>query len=67
MNNLLVILFILAIIFVLTYDPKSRTLENYFQGPPQTTTNCEASRYQSLQFAQGDSQCIQGDDSAIIQ
>ena len=43
------ILFFLAIVFVLTYDPKSRTLENIIEKP--TPKMDEHSRYQSLQFA----------------
>lgn len=53
-------LVIIAILFVLTYDPKSRTLENVLEGPKpcceDTTymannpTQCENVHYQGVQF-----------------
>jgi hypothetical protein len=56
-------LVILAILFVLTYDPKSRTLENVIESPSQkkeccndtvymanNSTQCENVHYQGVQF-----------------
>ena len=58
-------LIILAILFVLTYDPKSRTLENVLEGSNGTDskpccernaymanhqTQCESVHYQGVQF-----------------
>jgi hypothetical protein len=40
------LIFLLAIVFVLTYDPKSRTLETFI-GPPKSDT-----QYETVQIAQ---------------
>lgn len=61
---------ILAIIFVLTYDPKSRTLDKFINSPEKkpsccSTTEyradnpvqCEPLYYQGLQFANTDLGC----------
>ena len=59
------LLVILAVLFVLTYDPKSRTLENMIEGGPESQskpccentgymannqTQCESVHYQGIQF-----------------
>ena len=47
------IVFLLAIVFVLTYDPKSRTLEKFVGQPtPPTDKSCEHAHYEAVQFAQ---------------
>jgi len=47
------IFFLLAIVFVLTYDPKSRTLEKFVGQPtPPTQKSCENTHYEAVQFAQ---------------
>jgi hypothetical protein len=52
------IVFLLAIVFVLTYDPKSRTLEKYVGVPtPPTEKSCQATHYQAVQFAQSPYEC----------
>ena len=45
-------IFLLAIVFVLTYDPKSRTLEKIV-GQPQATEDKprEPTHYEAVQFA----------------
>ena len=52
------IVFLLAIVFVLTYDPKSRTLEKYVGGPtPSTDKSCQSTHYEAVQFAQSPYEC----------
>jgi hypothetical protein len=52
------IVFLLAIVFVLTYDPKSRTLEKFVGHPaPPTDKSCESTHYQAVQFAQSPYEC----------
>ena len=52
------IVFLLAIVFVLTYDPKSRTLEKYVGVPtPPTQRSCEPTHYEAVQFAQSPYEC----------
>ena len=52
------LVFLLAIVFVLTYDPKSRTLEKFVGQPkPPTQRSCEDTHYQSVQFAQSPYEC----------
>jgi hypothetical protein len=52
------VVFLLAIVFVLTYDPKSRTLEKFVVQPtPPTQKSCENAHYQSVQFAQSPYDC----------
>jgi hypothetical protein len=48
------VLFLLAIVFVLTYDPSSRTLETFVGQPttPTTQKSCEHAHYEAVQFAQ---------------
>ena len=47
------IFFLLSIVFVLTYDPKSRTLETFVGQPktPSTNKSCENAHYEAVQFA----------------
>jgi hypothetical protein len=52
------IVFLLAIVFVLTYDPKSRTLEKFVGQPtPSTQKSCENAHYEAVQFAQTPYEC----------
>jgi hypothetical protein len=52
------VVFLLAIAFVLTYDPKSRTLEKFVgQTAPSTDKSCQATHYEAVQFAQGGYEC----------
>ena len=52
------VVFLLSIVFVLTYDPKSRTLEKFVGQPtPSTDKSCEHAHYEAVQFAQGAYEC----------
>ena len=52
------IIFLLAIVFVLTYDPKSRTLEKFVGQPtPPTEKSCQPTHYEAVQFAQSPYEC----------
>jgi len=52
------IVFLLAIVFVLMYDPKSRTLEKFVGQPtPPTQRSCEPTHYEAVQFAQSPYEC----------
>jgi len=54
------IVFLLAIVFVLTYDPNSRTLEKFVGQPtkaPSTDKTCEHAHYEAVQFAQTPYEC----------
>ena len=52
------LVFFLAIVFVLTYDPTSRTLEKFVGQPtPPTQKSCENTHYQAVQFAQSPYEC----------
>jgi hypothetical protein len=52
------LVFLLAIVFVLTYDPKSRTLEKFVGQPtPPTQRSCEPMHYEAVQFAQSPYEC----------
>ena len=52
------IVFLLAIVFVLTYDPKSRTLEKFVGQPtPPTEKSCQPTHYEAVQFAQAPYEC----------
>lgn len=52
------LLFLLAIVFVLTYNPKSRTLEKFvIQPTPPTDKSCENAHYEAVQFAQSPYDC----------
>jgi len=72
MNQFVNILVLLAFLFVLTYDPKSRTLETFIEGPPSdkrggccsranyradNPLQCEPPYYQGLQFANTELGC----------
>tara|TARA_B110000305_G_scaffold229046_1_gene279562 strand:- start:3550 stop:3759 length:210 start_codon:yes stop_codon:yes gene_type:complete len=56
--NIWLIVFLLAAVFVLTYNPKSRTLEKIIEVQPKQE-QCEAERYQRLQFIGGEDACTQ--------
>ena len=49
------LIFFLAIVFVLTYDPTSRTLEKFVGQPTQKS--CENAHYEAVQFAQSPYEC----------
>ena len=54
------VVFLLAIVFVLTYDPKSRTLEKFVGQPmtsPSTDKSCQPTHYEAVQFAQSPYEC----------
>ena len=52
------LIFLLAIVFVLTYDPKSRTLETFIGQPsPSTEKSCQNTHYEAVQFAQSPYEC----------
>jgi len=52
------LIFLVAIVFVLTYDPKSRTLEKFVGQPTAPIQkSCEDAHYQSVQFAQSPYEC----------
>ncbi len=52
------VIFLLAIVFVLTYNPKSRTLEKFVGQPtPPTEKSCENTHYEAVQFAQSPYEC----------
>jgi hypothetical protein len=52
------LIFLIAIVFVLMYDPKSRTLETLVGQPrPPTEKSCEDTHYQAVQFAQSPYEC----------
>jgi len=54
------IVFLLAIVFVLTYDPKSRTLEKIVGQPKlPTDKSCQHAHYEAVQFAQSPYDCPQ--------
>ena len=51
-------IFLLAIVFVLTYDPKSRTLEKFVGQPtPPTEKSRQPTHYEAVQFAQSPYDC----------
>lgn len=53
------IVFLLAIVFVLTYNPSSRTLERFIgqDMSPSTQKSCEPSHFEAVQFAQTPYDC----------
>lgn len=53
------VLFLLSIVFVLTYDPKSRVLEKIVAKPtsPSTCKSCDNAHYESVQFAESPYEC----------
>ena len=52
------VIFLLAIVFVLTYDPKSRRLEKMVgQATPSTEKSCQPTHYEAVQFAQSPYEC----------
>jgi hypothetical protein len=48
------LLIVLAFVFVISYDPKSGTLNKYVEYPP---AQCKEGHYQEIQFAQKGYQC----------
>ena len=55
------LVFLLAFVFILTYDPKSGTLNHLVseQKPPPQNAECKESHYQEIQFAQMGYECPQ--------
>ena len=53
-----ILLFIAAFIFLITYDPKSGTLNKYVELP---NAPCKDGHYQEVQFAQKGYQCPSAD------
>ena len=53
------ILFLLAFVFIITYDPKSGTLNKYVELP---NAPCKDGHYQEVQFAQKGYQCPSKDN-----
>jgi hypothetical protein len=51
------LIFLLAIVFVLMYDPRSRTLEKFIGQPTPTDKSCENAHYEAVQFAQSPYEC----------
>jgi hypothetical protein len=52
------IIALLAIVFVLTYDPRSRTLERFVGHPsPSTDKCCQPTHYEAVQFAHSPYEC----------
>jgi len=53
------LIFLLAFIFVITYDPKSGTLNHLVneQKPPLQNAECKEGHYQEIQFAQMGYEC----------
>jgi hypothetical protein len=53
------IVFLLAIVFVLTYNPNSRTLEKFIGQDlrPSTQKSCEPAHFEAVQFAQSPYDC----------
>jgi len=54
MDNLLIMVLLIAFIFVLTYDPRSRTLDRFIS----PATGDDACRYQSVQFGRLAESCV---------
>jgi hypothetical protein len=60
------IVFLLSIVFVLTYDPKSRTIEKFVGQPsPPTEKSCQPTHYQAVQFATSPYQCPKEDNVSM--
>jgi len=53
------LIFLIGFIFVLTYDPKSGTLNHLVneQKPPLQNAECKEGHYQEIQFAQMGYEC----------
>jgi hypothetical protein len=52
------VLFLLAIVFVLSYDPNTKTIERFVGDPtPPTDKSCQAAHFQAVQFAASPYQC----------
>jgi hypothetical protein len=53
------LIFLIGFIFVLTYDPKSGTLNHLVneQKPPLQNSECKEGHYQEIQFAQMGYEC----------
>ena len=56
MDNLLIFIVLAAFVFLITYDPKSRTLETFVNNYQQ----CEPAHYQNVQFATNEFTCPPG-------
>jgi hypothetical protein len=56
------LLFLLAFVFMITYDPKSGTLNKYI---PIENAPCKEGHYQEVQFGQKGYDCPQGETSKL--
>ena len=61
MNSLILLCIILIFVFILTYDPKSRTLDRFIS-PEDDDSAC---RYQTLQFAKMAESCVVKDKTRL--
>ena len=61
MNSLILLCIILIFVFILTYDPKSRTLDRFIN-PDDDDSVC---RYQTLQFAKTAESCVVKDKTRL--
>jgi len=59
---MLVFLFLLAFVFMITYDPKSGTLNQYI---PTQNAPCKDGHYNESQFAQHGYECPRNDKVAM--
>jgi hypothetical protein len=61
---------LLAFLFVLTYDPKTRNLEKYIETPQEKLLTCDNTHYENVVFARPHMRCPrpipQECDGAII-
>jgi hypothetical protein len=56
------LLFLLVFVFMITYDPKSGTLNKYI---PVENASCREGHYQELQFAQKGYDCPEGERTKL--
>ena len=57
------IIFLLAIVFVLTYNTRAQTIERFIGQPatPPTEKSCQSTHFQAVQFATSPYQCPKDD------
>jgi hypothetical protein len=67
MHALVWVVVLIAFVFLLTYDPKSCTLEKYITPKSKektaavSTPKCDSERYQELQFSSSDKSACKGE------
>jgi len=60
------VIFLLAIVFVLTYKPSAQTIEHFTGQPtPPIDKNCQSTHFQAVQFAASPYQCPKNDDTTL--